>query len=745
MKIRKKNKIIYKEAVKFSIAIILALFLVTSIFFAGIPASNTDTGSRAPKTIWGYVTYCSGGAAIGASVVVHASGYPDETDTTDSLGAYQVDVGPDTGTEWPDGTSFTVTVTLGSWSGSNTGTVSGIATQVDVVLYPPTLVADADANPTTVLVGETVNFYGSATGGAPPYSYSWNFGDGSPTSNLQNPTHSYSTTGTKTVVLTVTDSCSSTDTDTIQITVNPPLTCSANGPYSGYVNQAIQFTGTASGGIPPYSWSWTFGDTGTSTQQNPTHTYTGTGTFTVTLTVTDSQSNVCNDGTTAEVTLEPVVAHAGGPYSGTLCDPVQFYGSATGGSTPYTWDWDFGDDTPHSNQQNPTHQYTEADTYTVTLTVTDSAAQSDSDTTTATITYTNPTANAHGPYSGTKGTAIQFTGTATGGCTPYTWDWNFGDSSPHSNQQNPKHTYTSDGVYTVTLTVTDNVGGTDSDTTTATISPDQPLKAYANGPYYGKPGEAVYFTGSASGGDPPYLYYWDFGDGATSQNKDAYHTYTEEGVFTVILTVQDSKGATATDTTTATISSDTQPLQVDAGGPYTALVGETVSFTGLVTGGVSPYAYHWDFDDGNTSNEKSPTHEYTQAGTYTVTFTVTDNEDTIANDTATVTITADITPPTLTITIPLSNSLYIGNNRIIPFPVTLIIGSIDVTVEVSDETSGISQVIFYLNGENKHTATTSPYTWAWNERTFGKRTIKVEAYDNAGNSNTEEITVWRIL
>lgn len=80
------------------------------------------------------------------------------------------------------------------------------------------------------------------------------------------------------------------------------LTCDAGGPYSGEVNNPVQFTGSASGGTEPYSWAWNFGDGGSSTAQNPTHTYTTSGTSTVTLTVTDAAQNTATDTVTAIIT-----------------------------------------------------------------------------------------------------------------------------------------------------------------------------------------------------------------------------------------------------------------------------------------------------------------------------------------------------------------------------------------------------------------------------------------------------------
>jgi phage baseplate assembly protein gpV len=80
------------------------------------------------------------------------------------------------------------------------------------------------------------------------------------------------------------------------------LVCDAGGPYTGSVNQAIQFSGFASGGTEPYSWAWTFGDGGTATTQNPTHAYTTAGTYNVTLTVTDAGALTATDTAVATIT-----------------------------------------------------------------------------------------------------------------------------------------------------------------------------------------------------------------------------------------------------------------------------------------------------------------------------------------------------------------------------------------------------------------------------------------------------------
>ena len=75
-------------------------------------------------------------------------------------------------------------------------------------------------------------------------------------------------------------------------------------------------------------------------------------------------------------------------------------------------------------------------------------------------------------------------------------------------------------------------------------------------------------------------------------------------------------------------------LEADSNGPYYGQINESIQFQGSVKGGYRPHSYHWDFGDGNTSDEKDPTHIYTDLGNFTVVFTVTDNTSNISSDTS---------------------------------------------------------------------------------------------------------------
>jgi PKD repeat protein len=163
-----------------------------------------------------------------------------------------------------------------------------------------------------------------------------------------------------------------------------------------------------------------------------------------------------------------------GGYEGMRDYSIQLFGAATGGTPPYSYEWDFGDNKRPSDEQNPNHIYTDAGTYTVTLTVTDNAGDSATDT--AEVTVAAPdvvVANAGGPYSCALGDAVFFSGSATGGIKPYTYEWNFGDGTPAIAGRTPMHVYEAEGTYAVTLTVTDSEGTTDEHIVTVIITEEQ--------------------------------------------------------------------------------------------------------------------------------------------------------------------------------------------------------------------------------------------------------------------------------
>ncbi len=147
------------------------------------------------------------------------------------------------------------------------------------------------------------------------------------------------------------------------------------------------------------------------------------------------------------------------------------------------------------------------------------------------------------PTSGVAPLSVVFTGSATGGTSPYGYNWSFGDGGT-STVQDPQHTFTAAGQYTVTLLVRDASGVTASASVTVSVS--GPVSAHASAtPASGGIPLTVLFSGSAAGGTPPYAYVWYFGDGGSSSLQNPDHTYTAVGNYTARLTVTDSIGNSA--------------------------------------------------------------------------------------------------------------------------------------------------------------------------------------------------------
>jgi PKD repeat protein len=239
---------------------------------------------------------------------------------------------------------------------------------------------------------------------------------------------------------------------------------------------------------------------------------------------------------------------------------------------------------------------------------------------------TEPTADFAGtPTSGLKPLTVDFSDSSTSYDGIAAWDWDFGDGDT-STEQNPSHVYATEGSYTVSLTVYEADGNSDTKAKVDYIIvtwENQPPVSDPNGPYSGIEGAAILFCGSGSY-DPDgsiISFAWDFGDGNTGTGESPAYTYAQNGTYNVTLVVTDNEGATDTKTTTATID-DTEPTADFAGTPTSGLKPLAVDFSDSSTSYDGIAAWEWDFGDGYTSTEQNPTHVYTTEDSYTVSFAV---------------------------------------------------------------------------------------------------------------------------
>jgi len=663
------------------------LLLLTSVLVGAI-TTTADQQPLSPHPVYGLADYSTSGWATGADVVLsNGSGTLSTTVAVD--GGWSIDVGTP-GPGWASGTSFTVTITQNGaypytgWSASASGTVGGYYNDVGTVTLtaPPAANTPTVGGDSTAFIGATASFTAQSTDpNGLDVRYEWDYdGDGSvdeTTSWVSSGTQvsgssSYATAGIYTVKARAENGggqYSSWGEHTITVSSYPPADPSPpSGPASG--DHGTSYTYTASTTDPEgdnieYLFDWDDGtDSGwvgpyaSGATATADHTWTAPGTYDVTVTARDAGGSESNPSTPLSVTMAntapPTPSTPSGPTNDHHNIALTYTTTAVtdpeGDDVEYLFDFGDGSDSGWITATSADHTYTAPGTYDVTVTARDSWDES-SPSSPLSVTIDNQLPNTpstpSGPATGVVGELYGFTTSADdpdGDTLEYFFDWDDGSDSGWISSDNANHVWAGIGTYDVRVKVRDSWDESDW-SSPATIEIVDSLVCDAGGPYDGVEGTAIDFTGSASGGTEPYTWHWDFGDGETSAQMNPSHVYATAGTYTATLTVTDANEDEATDTATVTVEV-AGSIVADAGGPYTVLVGESLTLDGSVTGGTSPYTWSWDLGDGDTADIEDPTHTYTSEGVYTVTLTVTDDEGLMDTDTATVTVVDNSAPAT---------------------------------------------------------------------------------------------------
>lgn len=275
--------------------------------------------------------------------------------------------------------------TAAPYQAANAGNSDAFVTKIG-----PALACNASASPTSGSAPLTVTFAGEAASGNPPYTYAWDFGDGS-TGSGQSASHAYNTGGSFNARLTVTDTLANTAQDNhLTITVAPPATLTVNAsatPLSGNAPLNVAFSAAAAGGIPPYTYLWNFGDGGAGTGQSTSHSYDTQGTYGVTCTAVDSVATTASD-THITVDVAPplplTLGISANPTTGVAPLDVSFTAEPAGGVPPYALTWSFGDGGSGTGL-SITHTYATGGTYSVQAALSDSKGATTSATTTIVV------------------------------------------------------------------------------------------------------------------------------------------------------------------------------------------------------------------------------------------------------------------------------------------------------------------------------------------------------------------------
>ncbi|MEO1409701.1 MAG: PKD domain-containing protein [Bacteroidota bacterium] len=461
----------------------------------------------------------------------------------------------------------------------------------------------------------------------PIVSYSWEVStaDGSApgivfSSSLETPTFTLADTGAYNVTLEVTNSLGCVNTETFPYSIlagMPPVPNFQASETNVCYSDGASFEDLSSDYTN--AWLWDFGDGTFSEEQNPRHNFLDTGYYDVTLTA-------LHYGCPATVTIDDVVRFLP-PISNYIndlsCDRSldrTFTAISVGADSVY---WDFGienTDTDTSTAIQPLVTFPEAGVYDVTLISFNETAQC-SDTLVQAITITDPVAS--------------FSVSENLGCPPFEiaiqnesesanrFRWTAPDGLISNDRaKNPTIVFEDPGFYTdISLIITDIYSCTDTIEFTDTIHVvDVDPRGTPESFYSCGPGSIQFEDQSTSTGGEIVRWSWGYGTGDFGREQNPSYTYTEDGVYTLRLIVEDENGCEERRVyrDAVVISIPVPSFNVQELGCTQA----SVPFNNTSTG--QDLTYLWDFGDGNFSTDPNPDHQYAAEGSYTVCLTVAD-------------------------------------------------------------------------------------------------------------------------
>ncbi|MEW5802523.1 MAG: PKD domain-containing protein [bacterium] len=620
--------------------IVSLIFLLASRTWAASAPNFDFESTTSVAQFSGDLTIGTQGSAIGDIIAVYDASVPIHDgcigsaviESTDMVGHYVVNAYGDDDPSGKNGAEPGDTLTFKLWRASEgklyllepvaggsvlypSGTYPMVTLNLKAIESGSDPVAYFTYTPASVCASSNVQFTDTSTGD--PISWSWNFGDGTAGSTVQNPVHAFSQGGTFTVSLTVTNALAKTHTCSrnIQVTSVPPTAAFSVSATSGQKPLTVTFTDQSTNN--PTSWLWNFGDGASSTNRNPSHEFAQAGKYNVTLTV----SNACgaNTKTSGDIDVSAPPSNIVALFSANImegCSPLEVTFSDQSTGNPTAWEWSFGDGTT-SAVKNPVHTYTHSGLYTVSLKAKNSLGENILTHKDWIVVYTKPLADFRSDKTVIcPSETVKFYDQSSG--NPKIWRWNFGDGWI-SNQKNPEHTYEKPGLYMVRLIATNGCGFS-MEQKISFIEVKSPEIDFDTSQLDDCSNLTVQF--SADSAEDASNFQWNFGDNphGTNTGKTPSHTYSRPGTYNVTLTAQTECGQ-ATKTKTVLVRGGMAADFAFSNNPGS--VNQVIEFIDRSSGG--PTSWHWDFGDPNqgTSTLQNPTYQYTAPGSYTVTLTVT--------------------------------------------------------------------------------------------------------------------------
>ena len=449
--------------------------------------------------------------------------------------------------------------------------------------------------------------------------WEWDLGDGT-LSNQQNPAHTYTAPGNYNVILRTTNTagCVSTISRPQYIKIKDGV--KADFSYTGSSQctppSIVHFTNKSTGtGILSYQWS--FGDGNTSGAQDPANTYLAAGLYSLQLIVKNNAG--CIDTLVKKDSIAVGVAKAAFIAPDSICQDNLF--QVFNASKPAAGNlyWNFGNGNS-SVAADPFVQFTNPGNYSISL-VADFGSCKDS-----AVKPIKVIARAKAAFSADKTATcqapvtVQFANLSTG-ATAY--KWLFGDSSS-STLPNPLHTYLKNGLYTVTLIVTNSSGCTDTLKQTDFISAVPADIKMADLPVLGCAPLSFSPSYTVKSAVPVTGYQWNFGDGSPAvAGTNPVHIYSKPGIYTISLNYTTADGCTGTIQYADAVRVGQKPSAAFSAVPVNTCASVPVMFSDNSTGNVTGWL--WNFGDGITDTARNPSHFYNDTGYFNIKLIATNN------------------------------------------------------------------------------------------------------------------------
>jgi PKD repeat protein len=612
----------------------------------------------------------------------------------------------------------------------------------------------------TVEVGQNVTFVSTSTGEP---SVTWNFGDGG-TSNDATAVHAYAIDGSFTVILKASNQAGD-DQVTATITVTKPSPAKpvanfsvrpgANSQDAAPAGTPVQFQDLSGPTITAREWD--FGDGTKATGAAVTHVYGKGGQYTAKLKVTAGDQSAETSRTVYVIGAEtpaPTADFTFSPPKPNVAEAVAFTDASKNATA---WSWDFGDGTAVATTQNASHAFGAAGTYNVTLTATNAAGQKATKTLPVTVTaVAQPPPSpvfVVDPASPVAGKPVTFTDQTPGApvTTPqFSFSNGEGVTAPPGTRV-ATYTFNAAGPVDVTMKVCWAADPTNCkvsavvhlDVKQAVLPPVASFKVSGPGVAADADtviaGQPVVFTDASTNADATgTTYAWMFGTTTVKDQKEVAQTFTTAGDVNVTLTVTNSAGS-STAARVLHVVVQQPPVAAFAVDPKQTPAGRAVQFTDRSTG--EPTQWAWDFGDGKSSTEQSPTHTYETANPtgepYTVKLTVTNRW---GSNTTTGPVT--VTAPAAAAPQP---QIRVDSPAVASQAVTAIIGTVvqrGTEVQLSDASGSANVTSWSWDFGDKSTGSGQRVTHTW-ERA-GSYTVTL-VVTNASNQRGEATATIRVV